>query len=383
MKKNQKVAIAAFVCLSFPAMAADIMLGVHDNKVYLENGVVKINSGAAPDFMTVIDVSASPPKVIGRVEVPTSIIGPPYSVAMTHDQALALVTAATKFDPADRTKTVVDNRMSVIDLKSNPPKVLATLEAGAGASGVSINRAGTLALVANRNEGTVSVFTISGTTVTAAGKVKLGDDKSGPSHVAFTPDGKRAIVTRDGDHFLSMLAIEGNTVTSANRDFGVGYRPYGVEVAPDGSFAVAANVGRSAGDAETVSLIDLRANPPRVVDTVAVGQTLEGITLSPDGKVAAVVAHNGSNKPSNSPFYNKAGTLVILKIENGKLSRLAEAPIGTWSQGSAFSRDGKTVYVQNTVEREIQVLKFDGARLSDGGQSLKIDGGAGALRTNW
>ena len=48
--------------------------------------------------------------------------------------------------------------------------MIATLQAGKGAAGVAINKAGTLALVANRSEGTVSVFTISGTTVTAAGK---------------------------------------------------------------------------------------------------------------------------------------------------------------------------------------------------------------------
>ena len=51
------------------------------------------------------------------------------------------------------------------------PKVVATLQAGMGASGVSINKAGTLALVANRDEGTVSIFAINGSTVTPAGKV--------------------------------------------------------------------------------------------------------------------------------------------------------------------------------------------------------------------
>ena len=64
----------------------------------------------------------------------------------------------------------------MIDLKSSPPKVLATLQAGRGASGVSINRAGTLALVANRQEGTVSVFSISVNSVTAAGKLDLGNE---------------------------------------------------------------------------------------------------------------------------------------------------------------------------------------------------------------
>jgi hypothetical protein len=51
---------------------------------------------------------------------------------------------------------------------------------------------GTLALVANRSEGTVSVFTIQGRTVTPAGKVTIADEKSGTSHATFTPDGNKA-----------------------------------------------------------------------------------------------------------------------------------------------------------------------------------------------
>src|SRR6185436_21008587 len=40
--------------------------------------------------------------------------GPPMSVAVTPDQGLALVTSSTKKDPADATKTVPDNRLSVV-----------------------------------------------------------------------------------------------------------------------------------------------------------------------------------------------------------------------------------------------------------------------------
>src|SRR5205807_2292041 len=79
-------------------------------------------------------------------------------------------------------------------------------------AGVSINRAGTLALVANRSEGTVSVFSIAGHTLTPVGKISLGDDKSGPSHVAIAPDGKTALVTRDNDHKISVLSIDGTKV---------------------------------------------------------------------------------------------------------------------------------------------------------------------------
>ena len=89
----------------------------------------------------------------------------------------ATSTAAQKIDPADPTKQANESKLSVIDLKANPPAVIATLEAGPSAAGVSINRQGTLALVANRSEGTVSVYTIQGKTVTPAGKVTIADDK--------------------------------------------------------------------------------------------------------------------------------------------------------------------------------------------------------------
>src|SRR5262249_45384980 len=120
-----------------------------------------------------------------------------------------------------------DDKLTVIDLKASPPKVSAQLQAGQGAAGVSINRAGTLALVANRSEGTVSVFSIAGHALTPVGKINLGDDKSGPSHVAITPDGKTALVTRDGDNKISVLSIDGNKVEHTKRDISAGLRPYG------------------------------------------------------------------------------------------------------------------------------------------------------------
>jgi hypothetical protein len=72
----------------------------------------------------------------------------------------------------------------VIDLKAKPPAVIATFESDLGATGGSINRAGTLALVANYREGTVSVFTAAGNKLTPAGKADLGDDLVGKEHCA-------------------------------------------------------------------------------------------------------------------------------------------------------------------------------------------------------
>jgi len=364
-----------------PGAPAQWAVSSNDNKVILDNGVVKVVPDAAPDTVTIIDLGATPPKVIAELPVPGSVVGPPMSVAVTPDQGLALVTSSMKKDPADATKTVPDNRVSVVDLRATPPAVIATLQAGMGAAGVSINRQGTLALVANRAEGTVSVFTIQGKTVAPSSVVRLGDDKSGPSQPAFTRDGRAALVTRDGDSFISILTVDGTKVEHSKRDLSAGMRPYGLDVSADGSIAVVANIGRGQGDNDTVSVIDLQAQPVRVVETVVVGQTPEGIALSPDGKLCAVVVMNGSNKPRESPFYNANGKLLLYRVDGTKLVPAAAAWIGRWSQGIAFSADSRTILVQNMADREIQVLRWDGSNLQDSGQRIKTNGGPAGIRT--
>jgi DNA-binding beta-propeller fold protein YncE len=367
--------------LLFVATAeAQIAISANDNKVVLVDGVSTVVQNPAVDTVSVIDMKQYPPRLVAEITAPTSVVGPPLSVAITPDESLALVTAAMKIDPNDRTKQTPDNRLSVIDLKASPPQVIATMETGKGPAGLSINRQGNLAIVANRAEGTLSVFTISGKTVSPVGTVKLGDEKIGAAHVAFSPDGKTALVPRDGDDRISVLAIDGTKVEYTKRDLAAGVRPYGLDISSDGKYAAVANIGRGGGDSDTVSLIDMQAKPVRVVDTITVGQTPEGLKISPDGKWIGVVVMNGSNKPKNSPFYADNGKLVILKADGSKLVKVAEAPIGHWSQGVAFSADGRTILVGNMVEKNLQVFDWNGTALKDSGHNIKLNGGSAALR---
>ena len=360
---------------------AQLAISANDNKLALVNGVAQVVQNPAPDTITIISLSAPAPRVVAEIPVPTSVVGPPFSVAITPDESLALVTSAMQIDPADKTKQIPDNKVSVVDLKATPPRVIGTLQAGAGAAGVSINRQGTLALVANRSEGTVSVFGIQGTTVTPLSKVTIAPAASGVSHAAFTPDGKTALVTRDGDSFISVLAIDGTKVEYTKRDLSAGLRPYGLDISRDGSVAVVANIGRGGGDNDTISLIDLKAKPPRVVETVVVGQTPEGILLSPDGKLAAVTVMNGSNKPRESPFFNDAGKVILYRVDGTRLIPIAAAFVGHWAQGVAFSADSRVILVGNMVERNVQVLRWDGTSLTDRGERIPVNGGSAALRT--
>ena len=380
---SRRMACALALCTAsfFPfSTSAQIVVSANDNKAVLVDGVNTVPANPAPDTVSIIDLNVSPPKLLAEINVPASVVGPPSSVAIAPDESFAIVTAATKVDPADPKKTAPDNKVSIIDLKASPPALVATIEAGAGAAGVAINRAGNLVLVANRSEGSVSAFTVSGKTLTPVGKVQLGDAKSGPSAVSFSPDGKTALVTRDGDHKVSVLTIDGSKVEHSKRDLHAGLRPYPLDISSKGDIAATANIGMGGGDADTISLIDLSAKPARVVHTVTVGETPEGLTLSPDGSIAAVVLQNSTNKPKASPFYQPFGLVKLFRIEGKKFSPVTEAKIGSWCQGAAWSKDGKTLLIQCMVEKEIQVFSFDGKELKMTG-AIKVNGGPSGIRT--
>ena len=345
------------------------------------DGVNSTVPNPPPDTVTIIEIAKGQPRILAELPVPNSIVGPPQNVALSPDGALAFVTSSTKLDPADATKTAPDDKVTVIDLKASPPAVLTTLRAGNGASGVSINRAGTMALVANRFEGTVSVFTIAGKTVTAAGKVEVGTPESLLSGVVFTRDGRAALVTRNFDSLISVLSIDGTKVENTKRDFAANLKPYGIDVTPGGDAAVVASIGVGAtGGADTLSVIDLTTNPPRTVNHVAVGPVAEGLAISPDGRYVAVTVMNGSNASPKSPLYNDYGWLRIYALNKTALALVAETQIGHWCQGAAWSADGRTVLAQCAVEREIRTFGFDGRRLS-AGAAIKVNGGPSGIGT--
>ena len=378
-------ASAAAFALLVPCRAASAQIAVsaNDNKLALIDGVQTVVRNPAPDTVTILDLGGVRPKVLGEVRAPTSIIGPPSSVAVAPDGSIALVTAATKLDPADPTRTIADNTVTVIDVKASPPVVIGTLHAGSGASGVSINRLGTLALVANRMEGSVSVFTINGKTVAVAGKVDLGAPDSGPSAVVFSRDGRHAFVTRNNDSLISVLLVDGSKVTYPKRDLGAGFKPYGIEVAPAGDVAIVGNIGagQNGGGVDVVSVIDLTGGVARAVSHVNAGPTVEAVAISPDGRYVAATVMNGSNAAKSSPLYNDFGLLKIFSLANKTLTPLAEAKVGHWCQGVAWSRDSMTLLVQCIVEREIQVFGFDGKRLT-ASAPVKVSGGPAGIRTN-
>lgn len=374
---------ALAACAGAPASpeAASYFLSVQDGRSGLADGKPVVRDAA--DTLAVVELAGGRLRVAQQITMPTSLVGPPSSIAIAPSGRLALISAATRRDPADAAKVVPFDLVSVVALDPSgnaAPRVVSSVRTGAGASGVSINRAGTLALVANRVEGSVSVLAIEGEQVQVVGKVTLGD-KAGPAHVAFTPDGRRALVSRDGDSKISLLAIDGRSVTLDPRELYAGLRPYGLDVSPDGAWAAVTNLGWGQGDADTISLIDLKAEPPRVVDTVTVGQTPEGIFFSPDGRTLGVTVINGSNKPQASPFFGTASyRLFDIDIDSGRLRPAAQLVSGQWLQGHAFSADGGAVLVQDAANRQIRLYRRTAGALTDTGERVQLDGAPSAVK---
>jgi len=375
-----RIVLLASLLLAGTAQAQpkQLLLTANETKVELRNGVVTTLPGPHADSLSIYDIASSPAKQLAQVALPVSVVGAPQSIGVTPDLGLAIVTAATRIDPGDATKTTDGNTISLVDLDAQPPAVVQTITTGPAPAAVAISPDGRLVLVGTRGDSAVLVFALEAKRLRQVGRLAL-PEKSVPGGIAITPDGRRALVARDGDSTVTVLSIEGTEVKLAGRDFFTGVRPYGVQVSRDSSFAVVGNVGRGAGDVDTVALVDLRGPLPRTIDQAVAGPTVEGVSLSPDGRHVAAVVHDGSNRPAAHPLYRERGQVVLFRIESGRLVPAGSAPIGAWAQGSAFSADSSRLFVQSMVSREIQVFRIESTGLVETAERIALQGGGAAL----
>jgi DNA-binding beta-propeller fold protein YncE len=335
------------------------------------------------DSVQVLDIGSDPlaPKVVVTLALDNTIAGPPVNLAITPDEKLALVANSLNVvEEGGARKQVPDTRLFVIDLTSTPPKLVDTLNLGKQPSGLSINRAGNLALVANRADNSISVLRIAGQKVTLIDTVAIGESVA---HVRFTPDGKRALVAKFPNHKIALLQVEGEKVTYNKVDLAAGLWPYNVDVTPDGRLALTAdngNSGASDGQIDTVSVIDLELNPPRVVDKVVVGDGPEGLAVSPTGRHAVAVLLRGSNSAKNAYFYNRNGSVVLLKIDGKKIVRGNEVEVQGLPEGAVWSDDGRYLYVGNFIDRNVSILRLEGDTLVDTGKTFSLAGHPASMR---
>jgi DNA-binding beta-propeller fold protein YncE len=267
----------------------------------------------------------------------------------------------------------------VIDLKASPPKLAATITGGKQPSGLSFSPDGKVALVANRGDNSISVLSVNGTDVKITDTVQMPDSIA---HVLFTPDGKHALAVRFPAHKVSLLDVANGKVTYNKIDLPTGQWPYNVVVSPNGKIAFTSDnggAGSSDGNVDTTSVIDLEANPPRIIDRVVVGDGPEGLAVSPKGDLAAATILRGSNM-KNAFFYHKNGSVSILKIDGKKVTKTQDIEVGGLPEPIVFTPDGKYILVGNFLNQDFSILKVNGTKVTDTGKRFQVPGHPASAR---
>src|SRR5450432_2410543 len=271
--RSSPTSLCVALCLgclaAMPTLAADIIVSAQDGKFVRSGGNATYPEPAPPDSLVVLDATRFPPVVKGTVEgLEHTVQGPPQAVAVTPDGKLAIVAAPTRYDYAAK-KELFDNFLQVVDLEASPPKLLGNVDVGGHPNGLSINRDGTL-LLAAAHDGTVKVLSISGKNLKLIDSVKVGEKRM--SGISFTHDGKSAIVALRDENGAAVLSVDGTTVKNTGEKISTGVNPYAVDISSDGQWAIIGNTGtgRAVADADVVTLVNVSKRPLRAVQQISV-----------------------------------------------------------------------------------------------------------------
>jgi DNA-binding beta-propeller fold protein YncE len=395
MEWNRKLRVLAglgwlLVSLSAAAHSQFLIIG-DDNKLSWDDTGKRVLTEPGKDEVVIVDIKdPEAPKIVASLPLMNTVIGPPTNLGITPDESLALVANSLAYQPDGAGwKTVPDNKLFVIDLRSKPPSLIATVEVGRQPSGLAINRTGDLVLIANRADNSISVLTVNGKEVKLVDTVPMGDSVSA---VAITPDGKHALASKCAVNKVAWLDIDGQKVTYSEIDFAVGVYPFNVQITADGRFGLTANPGNAGvpdGGAGSVTVIDLKATPPHVVDYLGVDHFPEGLAINPTGHLAVALALNGSGGTvSKDAWFAHPNTIVdVLSTAGGTVRKVGAINAGRQAEGVAFSPNGKYLYVANFyvgnfTPGNLQVYRVQGDRVVDTGKVLMLPGHPVSMRSS-
>ena len=362
MKSTLALSLAATILAGSPAVA-QIAVMVADGKQLRPDDDVP---GVTPDEVSILDLGSYPPRVLATVSAPTSITGPAGTVAVARDGQFAIFTASQRIDPADPGKLLSDDLVSLVDLREPAsPRVSPPAHAAMGAGGVTLNAEGSLALVASAEANAVTAFAVTEGALTRVAQIELPKGAL-PSAIAFTPDGRRALVVRRGDSRISIIDVTGASVTLSPVEITPGRTPYGVSISPDGAHAFVSNLGGAATRAE----IDAppppsgAPPPPRRPGTVSV------LDLRTDALVNSVEV----GATPEAMALSADGTMLAVVVANGaSVQKLAANYDSTSGLLRLFAVEGAKLTPLDTVRNGHWC---QGVVFSDDGKTLLVTCGA-------
>jgi YVTN family beta-propeller protein len=196
-----------------------------------------------------------------------------------------------------------DDDVSVIDTTTNT-NLDADIRVGTRPRAIAITPSGERAYVSNLGDDDVSV-------IDTATNTNLGADipvASFPAGIALTPDGLRAYVVSPNPFGVQQASvIDTTTNTALADDIPTGDLAFAVAITPDGQRAYVAN----AGD-DDVSIIDTATNTSDPNDDIAVGNTPQGIAITPNQppQAALSAARDSAAAANGETFVAEVGEEV-------------------------------------------------------------------------
>jgi DNA-binding beta-propeller fold protein YncE len=135
--------------------------------------------------------------------------------------------------------------------------------------------------------------------------------------------------------------------------------PTNLAIAPDGSIALVAdsmtvaeeNGVRKAVPTDKLFVIDLKATPPKLVQTLNLGKQPSGLSFSPKGDMALVC-----NRVD--------GTISVLKIDGTQVTQTGTIQISPGVAHVEFTPDGKHALAVKSPDNKLAVLDIDGDKVT-------------------
>ena len=170
------------------------------------------------------------------------------------------------------------------------------------------------------------------------------------SAVRNGPGGKDSVAVLDiSDPANPRIAAQ---LPLANTVFGP---PTNLQITPDGRLGLVANsIVSTEKDGfwavspdDTMDVLDMTAQPPKLLETIKVGRQPSGLSISSDGHSALVA--------------NRAGKSVsLLRIDGTSVKQVAEVALPDQAAAVVFAPDGKRAFVAMNLAGIVGVLAIDG-----------------------
>jgi len=135
--------------------------------------------------------------------------------------------------------------------------------------------------------------------------------------------------------------------------------PTNLQITPDGKLGLVANsvVHVQEGNSwksvpdDTLYVIDLTADPPKLIDTVAVGRQPSGLSISAKGDLALIANRDGKS-------------VSVVSIQGMTVKAVGEVPLEQQAAAVVVAPDGKRAFVCLNLVNKIGVLAIDGQNVT-------------------